>query len=75
MNTRYVRFEDVIGHLAMDYGWPLLKFEDLVLLGQRAVKVYGLEGKYKTITFEVMCYYITLYINTPFGKKTLMDLI
>lgn len=75
MRARYVKLEDVIGETAYEYGWPVLEFDNIIALGKKAVQVYGLQDKYRKITFEVMCEYITKYINTAFGRRVLIELI
>lgn len=70
----YVNFDNVVGHLAAEYGIPFISFDNLVLLGQRAVIVYNLDSQAKRITFDTMCCYISKFISTPFGAKQLYEL-
>lgn len=72
--TRYVDMYCVIGTMAKETNVTFLSFENLVELGKRTVRVYNLEERHKTIKFEVLCEYITMYIKTPFGRKYLLDL-
>lgn len=72
---KYVDLSNVIGELAYDYGIPYISFDSLVILGQRAVKVYGLDSQSKHISFDTMCLYIAKYINTPFGDRILRELL
>lgn len=71
----YVDMTDVIGNLAYEHGIPTISFDDLIKLGQRVVIVYGLDHLAKRITFDVMCTYIAKYIQTPFGRKVLDDIV
>ena len=75
MSGLYVNMNDVIGDLALEYGIPVIPFEDLVALGKRVVLIYNLDSKAKRITFDTICYYIRLFISTPFGKKALYDIV
>ncbi len=70
----YVDLNDVIGPLALEYGLPIISFDNLIELGKRVVIIYNLDSQAKRITFETMCYYIREYVNTPFGLKTLKEL-
>lgn len=72
---RWVDLRDVVGERAMEYGLPLISFENLVELGKRAVQVYCLEERAKYITFGMMCEYIQAFISTPFGENTLKKLL
>ncbi len=71
---KYVLMSDVIGSLAEEYAIPILSFDNLVLLGQRTVHIYNLDHRAKTIKFAVLCEYITMFIQTPFGKRLLKEL-
>ena len=71
----YVNMQDVIGDLAHEHGIPIISFDNLVKLGQRVVIIYGLDHLAKRITFDVMCSYIAKYIQTPFGKQVLEDIL
>lgn len=77
MNTkqenRFVDMTHVIGQLAVDYGVPVMQFDQLVELGKRAVIVYGLQPQAKSIPFADLCAYIIAFINTPFGRKALQE--
>lgn len=72
---RWVDLRDVVGERAMEYGLPLISFDNLVELGKRAVNVYGLDNRAKYITFDMICEHINEFINTPFGKNTLKKLL
>jgi len=69
-----VNMEHVIGQLALEYSIPILSFENLVKLGQRAVAVYGLSSQASKIPFADLCDYISAYIQTPFGLRVLKEL-
>jgi hypothetical protein len=71
---QYVNMEHVIGYLAQEYNIPILSFDSLIELGKRAVEVYRLQQHAKTIPFADLCEYITAYIQTPFGHKSLVEL-
>lgn len=75
IHIKYVKLEDIVGELAREYGWPLIPLDGLILLGQRAVKVYGIEERSKKITFSELCDYISDYISTPFGRHSLEDIL
>lgn len=70
----YVDMHAVIGTLAIELNIPVLRSEQFVELGKRAVTVYGLEAQAKKIPFADVCEYILHYIKTPFGAKTLKQL-
>jgi len=71
---KWVYLEDVIGPLAEEYGLPYISFDNLVILGKRAMRVYHQEEQGRKITFEMMCKYINDYISTPFGLNSLRRL-
>lgn len=69
-----VDMSHVIGHLVYEYGVPILSFEQLTTLGQRAVNVYRLGPHAKRITFPELCEYIKAFISTAFGLKVLKQI-
>lgn len=73
-NNKYVNMYHVIGDLSLEYGVPIMSWDDLVTLGQRAVNVYGLASQARKIPFAELCEYICLFIKTPFGTKVLKEL-
>lgn len=72
MDTRFVKLEDVIGVWAQEYGVPSISFDDLIVLGKRAIRAYNIQEPH--ISFDNMCKYIVQYIQTPFGKRALKEL-
>ncbi len=74
-NHSLVDLNDIIGNLASDYGIPYLLFDDLVTLGQYAVRTFKYEKFGKRITFEELCMLIVAYIEMPFGKAQLKRLL
>ena len=75
MKEKYVDMTDVIGHLAIEYNLPYLNFDDFVILAKRVVKIYNLEAQSRQIPFSTLCSYITSYVDTPWGRKALRELI
>ncbi len=73
-DERLVNMEHVIGELAHEHGIPILTMDQLTLLGQRAVQVYGLTSQAKTILFADLCEYIKAFISTIFGLKILKEI-
>jgi hypothetical protein len=71
---RFVNMEHVIGQWAVDYNIPVLRFDQLVELGRRAVTVYNLHDYSKRIPFAELCEYIIKFIRTPFGENMLKNL-
>lgn len=67
-----VNMDAVIGDMVHEYGVPYLKFDALVTLGERVVRVYSLGNK---VSFDTLCVYIKKYISTPFGAKLLRELL
>ncbi len=74
MKDKLVDLEEVVGSLALEYGTPYITFDDLIEIGKKAMRVYGLEEEGRRITFEDMCKCITDYVKTPFGMKCLKEL-
>lgn len=72
---KYVNLFDIIGEASFEYGIPVITIDELILLGKKVVRVYDLEKLARKITFEMLCYYIKLYISTPFGNKVLLEII
>jgi hypothetical protein len=71
MKTKLVYMENVIGDLVHEHGVPVLTFDQLTTLGQRAVRVYDLVEQGKRITFSELCECICNFISTPFGARVL----
>lgn len=75
MYDKYVNMEQVIGNIAIEYNIPLLKFDELVYLCKKTVIVFNLDQQAKKIPFTTLCDYVKLFIQTPFGKKILEQII